>query len=526
MDKKIYIFFILIIIFSFIILSGCSENSSFLGAENPEKTKVITSNEISVPIEKVRTLNPVISKDEEAFYLHRLIYEALFVLDETLSPVGLLADSYIYGEDGTSVIITLQKDVLWHDGDAFTAADVKFSIDAYLSVLKDNKSMYCPHASKIKSADIIDDYTVLIRFNKADDAAIENLTFPIIPSHLYKKASDVQKDNGRFIPVGTGPYKVSYIEEGEMIVLDGYSGYRGSVPQNILKIKNMPGKEEAVNLFEIREINMSFLKEPDRDTLLNDKDVNVISFPSNEVEVLGYNFKHGALQDKKVRQAIAYAIDNQSIIETCYYNSGVTNDSIYYPNYLGLESSKDLYEYDPEASKKLLREAGYEGLTLSLLVNGDDHARNLAAQLVKSGLERAGISVALVPLDWDNYVKALSKGEFDLYIGGYQIIDSYDTRSILHTGYNNIIGYSNTGLDELLDNMQSAIGIDRKRETFIKIHEILTEEIPYYCLLYKTYGTVVSVDVKGDVKPYLHNIYNGCETWTLSYEINGGYDDE
>lgn len=524
MIKKSFI--ILLTIITVFITAGCRENTGFMDAETPAETETVTSNEISIPIEKIRSLNPLVSKDEETYYLHKLIYEGLFALNKNLEPVGALAESYKYQEDGASVEIYLKSGIMWHDGQAFSAEDVKFSIDAYLSVLKSGKSMYGHYISKIKSAKVIGENIVLITFVNPLDAAVENLTFPIIPKHLYKKPSDVQKDVQGFIPVGTGPYKVDSIDEGEQIILTGNVNYSGAVPENKLKIVIMPGKEEAVNLFEIREINMSFLKKMDRDTLLNDKDVNVISFPSNEVEVIGYNFKHGALQDRRVRQAIAYAIDNQAIIETCYYNSGVMNDSIYYPDYFGIDSSDALYEYNLDMAEFLLERSGSEGLTLSLLVNGDDHARNLAAQMVKMELEKIGISVSLIPLSWEDYNTALAAGEFDLYIGGFQIGDIYDTRSILHGNFNNLIGFSNERLNSLLDSMQSAVNTEQKREIYSEIHKLLRDEIPYYCILYKTYGIAASADVKGEIDPMLHNIYNGCETWSLEYEIKRGTGDE
>ena len=517
MTKRILITLILLL-FSLVFIAGCKEGTGILGAVEEEEKIVVTSKEISIPMESVRTLNPIVSKDEESYYLNKLIYQGLFELDDTLIPVGVLAKDYTYGEDGISLTVTLKDDVLWQDGVTFSADDVKFSIDAYLSVLKTEKSLYGTYVSNIRSAKVLNDTTILITFQNANNVAIENLTFPIIPHHLFKKVSDVQKNVNNFIPIGTGPYMVDSIERGKSIVLKGNPNFKGDIPSNTILIKIIPGKEEAINLFEIGEIHLSFLKDTDRDTLLKNKMVNVISFPSNEVELLGFNFRHGALKDKRVRRAIAYAVNNEAIIETCYYGSGVLNDSIYYPNYYGIPSRKPLYEYDPDTAKLLLKNAGYEGLSLNLLVNGDNNARNLAAQMVKTGLEKLGITVTLTALQWDDYNKALASGDFDLYIGGYKINDTYDMRPVLHSLSKNPINYSNPTLDDLLDQMQSSMSTDKKRATFEKVHKIITDEIPYYCLLYKTYGLAVSNDLKGNIDPRFNNIYHGCKNWSLVYE--------
>lgn len=516
MKKIILILFT--IIFTMNLFTACWDGNGILGKNDEVVKETITSKEISIPIEQIRTLNPIIAKDEGVYYLNKLIYEGLFTLDNTMAPVGVLAESYQYGKDDKSVTIKLKKGILWQDGTKFSAKDVKFSIDAYLSIPNASKSFYHSYVSVIQSAKVINDTMVYIKFNDEKNMAIENLTFPIIPSHKFKKIADVQKDTKDFIPIGTGPYKVESMEAGKQIILKGNPHYMGTIPDNTLIVKTMPGKQEAVNLLEIGEVNVSFLKETDRDTLINDKKVTVTSFPSNEMELLGFNFKHGALQDRKVRQAIAYAIDNESIIETCYYNSGVLNDSVYYPNYLGIKSRKDLYDYNLDQAKLLLEQSGHEGLSLKLIFNGDDHARNLAAQMIKTGLEKIGISVSLISLNWNDYNAAVASGRFDLYIGGYRIKDTYDVRPILHSAYNNPIKYSNPILDNFLDRMQSAVTIEDKKKIYGNIHRILGDEIPYYCLLYKTYGLATGNGVKGNIQPYFNNIYNGCDTWNFTYE--------
>lgn len=510
---------IALIALTLFFMTGCGETSNFLGTTDEETIETVTKTEISIPIEKVRTLNPVLSKDEDAYYINKLIYDGLFVLDETLTPVGALVDSYEYGIDGTSLTLHLRNDVLWQDGVSFRANDVKFSIEAYLSAESSGGSMYSPFIKIIRSVKVIDDTTLILTFQKSNEVAIENLTFPILPSHKFNQPKDVQQLRSEFLPVGTGSYMVHSIEAGKSITLSGNLEYRGEIPQNTLKLTIIPGKEEAVNLFEIGEINLSLLKDMDRNTLLNDKEVKMTSFPSNEVEVLGFNFAHEALKDRRVRQAIAYAIDREAIIETCYYNSGVMNDTIYYPNYLGVPSSKPIFLKNTTKAKELLIEASIEELSLSLLVNGEDHARNLAAKIVKDSLEKIGISVSLMPLNWEDYNVAMTKGEYDFFLGGFQIKDTYDVRPILHSAYHNPIKYRDIRIDNLLDRMQSAISIEEKREAFEQIHDILVVDIPYLCLLYKTYGLATPVALQGEVIPYFHNIYHGAENWSLPYDI-------
>ncbi|NLP31245.1 MAG: peptide ABC transporter substrate-binding protein [Clostridiales bacterium] len=510
---------ILIVSFCIFILCGCEETTNFLGTDESTVKEEVTLNEVSIPIEKPRTLNPAISKDEDWYHLNKLIYEGLFKLNEIFYPECVLAKNYYYSEDGKTLTIELRTDVLWHDGNAFTAEDVKFTIDVFMSLRNSDLTLYGTHVSNIRSVKALDKHTIQIIFSDVNDVAVENLIFPIIPKHIFKNITAV-KNIVEFKPIGTGPYKVGSIDMGNEIELVPNESYRGAIPTNTLKVKVMPGVEEAINLFKIREINMAFLKDIERNTLLNDKDVNIKSFPSNEVEVVSFNFNHGALQDKNVRKAIAYAIDNEKIKESCYYNNAVLNDSIYYPNYLGIESNKEPYKYNTDKAKQLLSQAGYQGLSLNLIVNGDNYARNIAAQIIKSNLEDVGISVTLRSLNWEDYVSAIDSGDYDLFVGGFQIKNNYDTRSILQSD-SNIIGYSNKRLDFMLDKMQSAISQDEKQGVFYAINDILIDEIPYYCLLYKTYSIVTSNELKGEISPNYNNIYNGCISWSMVYEKSG-----
>ncbi|NLY71511.1 MAG: peptide ABC transporter substrate-binding protein [Clostridiales bacterium] len=507
---------IFIISVSLFFLCSCEETTNFLGTDDSATKEKITLNEISIPIEKPRTLNPVISKDEDWYHISKLIYEGLFKLDENFFPECVLAQNYRFSEDGKTLTIELRDDVLWHDGTIFSAEDVKFTIDVFTSLKNSDLTLYNTYISKIRSSKVVDKHTIQITFTDEKNVAIENLIFPIIPQHAFKNAASVKTAVDEFIPIGTGAYKVGSIDTGNVIELVPNDTYRGAIPSNTLKIKITPGIEEAINLFKIREYNIAFLKEIDRNTLLNDKEVDIKSFPSNEVEVLGFNFNHGALQDKNVRKAIAYAIDNETIKESCYYNNAILNDTIYYPNYLGIESNKEPYKYNAEKAKQLLGQAGYQGLSLNLIVNGDNRARNIAAQMIKSNLEDVGISVTLTALNWEDYVNTIESGNYDIFVGGFQISNTYDTRSILQSDVN-IIRYSNNRLDFMLDKMQSAISMEEKKSVFNAINDILIDEIPYYCLLYKTYSIVASNELKGEISPYFNNIYNGCLTWSVEY---------
>ena len=251
------------------------------------------------------------------------------------------------------------------------------------------------------------------------------------------------------------------------------------------------------------------------------------------MELIGYNFRNTALKDSRVRKAIASAIDTDEIIESAYFKNGVLNDTIYFPGFLGTSSTKTNHAYDITQAKKLLKDAGYfdrngdgqlenasnEPITINILVNSEDQSRTAAAQIIKEGLDQLPIQTTITSKDWNGYNADLTSGNFDIYIGGYQIKENYDLRFLLHTNYSNLVGYSNAALDVLLDKMESGISQKDRQATYTQIREILDTELPYYCLMYKTYGAIASPYLKGKIHPTFLNLYQDADKWYSMLEV-------
>ncbi len=511
-------------------LTGCGETTNFLGGTAEEEKNMVRSDEVSIPIEMVRTLNPIITKDEDAYYVGKLIYEGLFGFDKHLALTNILADRYEYAEDGASVTVHLKHGVSWQDGKELTAEDVKFTMDVITSAAYSNSTLYASNLSNVKytKLDSKDPYQITIYFNDPLNISLSSLTFPIIPKHQFKNLDAARKADANFIPVGTGAYQVLEYNGLSHITLTGNEHYHGGTPPaNRLNFRIIPEKRDAVNLMRVNNISVTFSKDIDRDTIFTNKEVHVVNFPSNEAELIGFNFRSPALKDARVRKAIAGAINTEQIIESAYYKNGVQNDTIYFPNFLGISSTKTNHLYDIAKSKGLLRDAGYfdrngdgrlenaagNGISINILVNSEDQSRVAAAQIIKEGLEQLPIQVQVVSKDWDSYNSDLAAGNFDIFLGGYQFKENYDLRFLLHTNYGNLAGYSNPALDVLLDKMESGISQKDRQTVFNQVKNILNDELPYYCLLYRTYGAIASPTLEGEIRPTFLDLYQGADTW-------------
>jgi peptide/nickel transport system substrate-binding protein len=520
------------------------------GAENA-KDETVVSEVVFLPMESVRTLNPVLSKDEDSYYIGKLIYDGLFEIAADLSVTPILVDSYAYDEDGLSLNIRLKSGLLWSDGEALDASDVVFSIEAYIA--NAGSHLYDANVRNIRSVRSVsgNPLELVIAFKDAGNVGAELLTFPILPAHPYRSRNDLNRNVEDFIPMGSGLYIVQEFDKYSHLTLVGNPNRAdGNIPQNTLEFKIIPSHADALNMLDVNAVSYAVSKAGDRDTIYHDSNMRSQSFPSNEAVWIGFNFNKELLVKREVRQAVALSMDNAELLEACFFNSGIQAESIYYPGFLGVGESADPYAVNPERARSLLLSAGlsdvdgdglfeyfsnpeteepeedeeeegsrWSALSLRFLINENDASRVAAGQMIQSALARVGLNCDLAVLGEEAYTTALAEGDYDIYIGGGRMSRSYDLRPLLHSDYGNPIAYGNPVLDALLDGLAAAKSPEERKGIFEDINTRLIEDIPYYCLLYKTYGAVASPALTGELAPHFDNIYNGCENWQCVYSV-------
>jgi len=500
--------------------TGCDAGGVFSGGSGEDRYRMEQT--VYLPMEKVRTLNPMISKDEDTYYISKLLYDSLFELDEYFRPEKKLVDSYSYSDDQLKLSIDLKQGVKWHDGEEFTASDVKFSIDTYINLSNSNETLYASYVSNIRAASITrgEPYKITISFRNSRNVGLENLVFPILPSHQFSRASDVRRNTEDFIPIGTGPYKVESYNNLSRLTLTASEYYHGRAPNNQLVFIIFPDKKDAINLVDVGTISLLINDEEDRDTLISNMNVKTVNFISNQAEFVAFNMNRGIMKNDKVRKAVCHAINSREILETAYLKSGVLSDTIFYPYYFGNRNEDELYAYDIEIAAGFLSESDLTDMEpVCIIVNSDDQSRVAATNIIKNALDKIQLDSYIIYCSWDEYLTRIAFGEFDMYVGGYSFNERYDLRDLLHSEYGNAIGYSNPRLDELLDEMRTGIDNGRKADVFFEVNSILKDEVPYYCILYKTYGAISSASLKGEINPLFNDFYRNCGEWVCEYKI-------
>ncbi|MBK5262703.1 MAG: hypothetical protein JJE17_09060, partial [Peptostreptococcaceae bacterium] len=532
--KHNYLYKLLSIILVFLLVlsvGGCSKTADFFDYQKEPETIYKTANKAYMSMGRVKTLNPVISKDKDVYYIDKLIYNSLFKLDENLLPQNDLAESYTYDNDKNKITIKIKNGLKWSNGEPLTANDVKFSVDAYKKASFTKAGLYSDQVANIRSVSVVGD-SVIINYMNNDDVSLENLIFPIIPKSDFKNINEVLKQNEKFVPTGSGSYAVDSYNPYSELILKANEYYTGVKPENVLIFKVVPNDGETIHLIEPNLITVAYSEKITRDVDFANLNSNMESYLSNEVDWVGFNMNKMPLSDMKIRQAIAKSIDTKSILESAYYGNGVLCDSIYYPGYWGIKNTGSIYQFDKAKATLLLEKAGYTDLNndgiledrygkefiIDILVNSNNEPRVAAAEIIKKNLAKIKIKAIITTVEFEKYNSSISNGEFDIYIGGSKMAENYDLRSLLKSYNGNPVGYKNITVDKYLDQLKSGISSEEKIAIYKKLKAILSEEIPYYPLVYKTYGVITSIAFIGKVSPMFNNIYIGAEKWSYKYE--------
>ncbi len=513
---------IIIIIIAVVVLAGAISTVAIVRGDagtSQEEQETVTYEKMSriyLAMSQVQTLNPLTSNDRDVYYISQLMFSSLFRLDETLNVEPELVKSYTVNTQEGSVLLKLRKDAKFSDGSSLTANDVRATINAVLNI--GASSPYYAYVSKIDSVVASGNYTMTITFENPQDASLDNLVFPIISAASY----DTEDDR----TIGSGPYYCASYDATKTLDLKPNKYYFGEQPDNKLQFKVLPDQSRTTGLMTMEAITASVSREQNADADAEDKDLTVQKISSGEMEYLGYNFKNKILAKKEVRQAIAKAIDAKSLIHDNYGGSGILSDSLYFPGFLGTENKGDAYELDQKGAADLLEQAGYrdvneDGLledqegkkvSLTILVNTNGGNREDTASSIAASLKEIGIDVSVKRADWQTYKTAIAEGAFDLYLGGYQFDKKFDLRTLFRRG--NAVGYDNQQVRTYVNQLETCLSAEEQKAVYEKLKPLLTDELPYYCLCYKTYAFITVPRFSAQGIPTFFDIYRGCETWS------------
>jgi peptide/nickel transport system substrate-binding protein len=296
-------------------------------------------------------IDPRLGNDEASARVAQLIFSTLFNIGDDLRPTPLLAQR-LDNPDPLTYVVTLKRGVKFHDGHEMTARDVVFTYSQMIdpAFLSPFKGAF----RSLKSVRALDDYHVVFLLKEP---------FAAFPIQLAGLPAIIPAGSGSDFgehPIGTGPYKfVSYTVDDE-VVLAPFAGYFDGPPKNTgIVIKVLP--DDTMRGLEVRKGSIDLVVNdlpPDIVRQLGSH-VVVATSPGLDYSYLGMNMRDPILRDKRVRQAIGYAIDRKAIVE--YLRRGLARPATGLIPSLAWAYEPDVFQftYDPDKSKQLLDEAGY-----------------------------------------------------------------------------------------------------------------------------------------------------------------------
>ena len=345
--------------------------------------------------------------------LYANVFEGLtrFASDGSILPA--LAASWEISEDGLTYTFHLNEGVTFHDGSAFDAEDVKFSLERINAEgsLNAQKALY----TDIASVETVDPLTVKITLSKPNGNLIYNLAWGDAVMVAPESA-----DNNKTNPIGTGPFIFKDRVEGDHIDLEKNQSYWGTpVKLEAATFRFIADPTAAFAALQAGDVD-SFPNFPAPETVAqfqNDPRFRVVVGSTEGETILSMNNAKPPLDNVKVREAIAHAIDRQAIIDGAMFGFGTPIGTFMPPSnadYVDLTAQSN---YDPEKSKALLAKAGITDLTLSLKLPPVEAYARRGGEIIAQQLAAVGIKTETTNLEWAQWLDEVFKQKnFDLTI--------------------------------------------------------------------------------------------------------------
>lgn len=545
-------------ILSLLILSACGGDNS--GEDQKKKLGkakgdvhyggVFKVNEI----ENFTTLFPQNITDIYSHHITSQVYQSLLKFDqETLETKPSLAESFDVNDDATEYVFHLRKGINFHDDPCFkdgkgrelTANDVKYSLDFACSADPMNKMFYL-FDGKVKGAkehfeatqngkkseggvsgiEVVDDYTLkikLIRPYSIFDKIVAHYGASVFPREAFEKYGRDMRTNC----VGTGPFMIKTVKEGDVVYLDRNPNYwevdeYGNQLPYLEGIKVSFIKEKKTELMEFKKGNLDMVwKLPVEEipNLLENldqaKDGKNVEFKSQSIDALSIQYyaflnTHPIFSKKKVRQAFNYAIDRESLTNNTLQGEGTPAYHGFVPPMPGFPIDQvQGFDYNVDKARQLMSEAGYPNGNgfpeVTLQLNSGGTTNELLAQAIQSMLkENIGVSIKLDILPMSQHQNKFESGQSAFWRIGW-VADYPDPEVFLNMFYGlnvpddpskptyiNAYRYKNSEFDALFEQALRERDVEKRMALYAKADQIVVDDAVVMPIFYDNYFRVVN----------------------------------
>lgn len=452
---------------------------------------------VYITTEAPRHLNPTVQSGVATGVPGAQLFAAPLRVDENWQPQPYLAQSWAWSDDGLSLTLNLVQNAVFHDGVPITSADVAFSI----MTVKANhpfQTMFGP----VEAVDTPDDHTAIIRLSQPHPALLLALTGPlasIIPQHVFGDGQELPTHPANNAPVGSGPFRLVSYAPGEQIVLERFDDFFGeSAALDRIVFQFVRDAASVALSLEAGEADIGVITDPSAIARLSRAEGLTVTARGFEgigpIQWIAFNLRQAPLDDLRVRQAIAHAVDRDFILNGLLRGVALNQRGPIIESSPFFNPDMPVYELDLARANALLDEAGHprgaDGMRFTLVMEtipGRDVAMGNVPEYLRSQLREIGINVELrAAPDFPTWAGRLASGEFqmsvdfvfnwgDPVIGVHRTYLSSNIRPVI---WSNTQGYSNERVDELLAAAGRELDIPTRTALYHEFQEIVGTEIP------------------------------------------------
>ena len=456
-------------------------------------------------------------------------YSKLVLYDVTFTEIqGDLAESWEISDDGLTYTFHLRPGVTWHDGEPFTSADVKFTIE--LARDPASASWIGAKFDGVTGIATPDDQTVVLTLAEPDAAILDALTFLVmLPEHALGDISPaelVQSDWWSTNPIGTGPFRWAEYRPGEYVRLEAFDNYwRGRPKLDGLINRYYPEAGSSVIALRSGEIQFSYLSADEAASLEGEQGIEILSGPSQVANYLGFDLTEPRFQDVRVRQAFMYAIDRQAIVEQLF-GGGATLLSCTLSSDQYVPDGLKPYAFDPDRARELLEEANWDeikGEPIEIVTYYDDQLTNDILVTMQQFLADVGIEVTIRTVDVPTFGELMNGTDWSIFYGGGangpdpDVTRPYFTGPVPPEGVNRV-RLESPEMEDLYARARQETDPAARAEIYQQACAWQNENLPWgFMWVTERYGGV-STQVENFVwtpAPGGGRYYDAAETWSL-----------
>lgn len=464
------------------------------------------------------TLDPSLSRDTSSNYVIRELFVGLLQIGDQGKPVPGIAAAWHLEDDGRTYSFLLRPNVYFHHGRQVEAADVKFSLERLLR--PGSKS---PHsglvqsilgaeefsqglATDLRGIQVQDKLRVSITLKSPNLVflhSLANLAVAVVPREVVEEAGASFARN----PVGAGPFRFESWTPGQELRLIANERYFEGKPfVDAITVRIYPGADAQLAGFLNGEIDHIRASGNEYDQLSEHQVYSrtMLKLPAEDIQYCALMCQKPPFDNPLVRKAANHAFNRQAYLHQVLQDQAVLSDGPLPPSSLNGEVQG--YDYNPARAKALMKDAGLpNGYSAEIIlhVRANNQEQATRAEWIARDLAAIGLKVRVVTLPWTELVKPENMAKCNMFLmaatGGHSEPMSY-LEPYFHSrgiGKGNRVGYSNSMVDELLDRVETIASPEQRRELYVEVSRLITEDAPWMFLFHPFYYAVRQPRVKG-----------------------------